>query len=476
MSKPPAYRLALAACALLAGVGTVSATVHGAVTARAAEPTLGQFAAAKGRYFGSATDNPELSDSAYTAILGSEFGAITPGNAMKWDTTEPQRGQFDFTKGDAVVAFARSHGQKVRGHTLVWHNQLPGWVSNGGFSAAELRSIMLNHITTEVAHYKGQVVHWDVVNEAFNDDGTFRNSVFYTTLGQSYIADAFRAARAADPDAKLYINDYNTDGLGAKSDAMYNLVKSLKQQGVPIDGVGFQGHLALQYGFPSGLQQNLQRFADLGVDVAITELDVRMQLPADSTKLATQATWYSDVTKACLAVSRCAGITIWDYTDKYSWIPSVFPGEGAALPWDENLQPKPAYAAIRTALGGSGGDTPPPAAACKVAYAVTSQWNAGFTAAVTITNSGTTPINGWTLGFSFAGDQKVTQGWNAAWSQSGRDVTARNASWNAGIAPGTSLSIGFNGSYTGANTAPAQFTLNGAACTAQSSASPSSAH
>ncbi|WP_225993101.1 endo-1,4-beta-xylanase [Actinomadura rudentiformis] len=430
--------------------------------AQAAEPTLGELAAAKGRYFGSATDNPELTDAPYVAILGSEFNSITPGNSLKWEATEPQRGQFTFAKGDEVVALGQRNGQMVRGHTLVWHSQLPDWVSNGGFPAAELRSILRNHVTTVASHYKGKVAHWDVVNEPFNEDGTFRDSVFYRTLGESYIADALRAARAADPGAKLYINDYNTDGLGAKSDGMYNLVKSLKAQGVPIDGVGFQGHLALQYGFPNRMQENLQRFADLGVDVAITELDIRMILPADATKLATQATWYSDVTKACLAVSRCVGITVWDYTDKYSWIPGVFPGEGAALPYDENLRPKPAYAALRTALGGKPGDP----TSCKVAYKVASQWNTGFTGSVTITNTGSGAINGWNLKFSFPGDQKVTHGWNAGWAQSGAAVTATNASWNGTLAAGASTTIGFNGSYTGTNTAPGAFTLNDQNCTA----------
>jgi GH35 family endo-1,4-beta-xylanase len=118
---------------------------------------------------------------------------------------------------------------------------------------------------------------------------------------------------------------------------MYNPVKSLKAQGVPIDGVGFQGHLAVQYGFPTNMQQSLRRFADLGVDVAITELDVRMQTPSDATKEATQVTYYTNVVKACMAVTRCVGITIWDFTDKYSWVPSTFPGQDFPLPWDESL-------------------------------------------------------------------------------------------------------------------------------------------
>jgi endo-1,4-beta-xylanase len=340
--------------ALLALAVTAAVTVA-AVPASAAS-TLNQLAQAKGKYFGSATDNPELSDSVYTAILGGgEFGQTTPGNSMKWDATEPQQGQFSYAGGDAVVSFAKAHDQIVRGHTLVWHNQLPGWLTGGNWSAAQLTSVLQNHIANVAGHYKGLLYAWDVVNEPFNDDGTYRTSLWYNTLGTGYIATALRAARAADPAAKLYINDYNTEGSGAKSDAMYNLVKSLKSQGVPIDGVGFQGHLAVQYGFPSGMQANLQRFADLGVDVAITELDVRMVLPADANKVATQAAYYSDVTKACMAVTRCVGITIWDYTDKYSWVPSTFDGQGSALPWDENLAKKPSvYDAVSTALGGSG--------------------------------------------------------------------------------------------------------------------------
>ncbi len=220
--------------------------------------------------------------------------------------------------------------------------------------------VLKNHITNEVDHYKGQLYAWDVVNEPFNEDGTFRTSVFYDTLGVDYIANAFRYARAADPTAKLYLNDYNTDGPGAKSDATYALAKNLLAQGVPIDGVGFQGHLAIQYGLPS-MQANLQRFADLGLDVAVTELDVRMILPRDTTKDTTQAKYYHDVVAACVAVSRCVGVTIWDYTDKYSWIPSVFPDQGAALPWDANLVAKPlAYNAIVEALGGTPRPRRPP--------------------------------------------------------------------------------------------------------------------
>lgn len=327
-------------------------------TPAAADP-LKVHAAARGKYMGDAVDNSEITDATYRTHIANEFNMITPGNAMKWDATEPSQGQFSYARADEIMNLATTNGQQVRGHTLVWHSQTPSWVQN--LDATSLRTALNNHIANVAGHYKGRLYAWDVVNEPLNEDGTMRNSFWFQKLGTSYIADAFRAARAADPTAKLYINDYNTDGLGAKSDGMFALVQSLLSQGVPIDGVGFQAHLAIQFGFPNQMQQNLQRFANLGLDVAITELDVRMQLPSDATKLATQATYYRNVMNACLAVTRCVGVTTWGYTDKYSWVPSTFPGEGAALLVDANFAVKPAYTAVHDALaGGSSTDTTPP--------------------------------------------------------------------------------------------------------------------
>ncbi|MQY37045.1 Endo-1,4-beta-xylanase A [Streptomyces sp. RB17] len=345
-SKSTRLRLAgaLAAALMATGLAAPAAQAH------ERQPTLADLAEGHGRYFGSATDNPELTDSAYTKILGSEFDMITPGNGMKWYATEPQQGVFDWTNGDQIVNLARKNHQKVRAHTLVWHSQLPDWLTSRQWTASELRAVLKKHITTEVRHYRGKVYSWDVVNEAFNEDGSYRETLWYKTLGPGYIADALRWAHQADPHAKLYLNDYNIEAVGPKSDAYYALAKDLKAEGVPLDGIGFQTHLALQYGYPSSLEDNLRRFAGLGLDTALTEVDVRMQLPATEEKLAEQASWYGNLVKACLAVRRCVGVTIWDYTDKYSWIPAVFPGEGAALPWDEQLNPKPAYQALRDAL------------------------------------------------------------------------------------------------------------------------------
>ncbi|KAJ8693000.1 hypothetical protein PTI98_010255 [Pleurotus ostreatus] len=326
---------------------------------------LHNVAVSKGKlYIGTATEMYKLNgDAPYAAIASdiNEFGMITAENSMKWDATERTQGVWTFTGGDNLVNWAIANGQKLRGHTTVWHSQLPSWVSSGGFSAAALTSVIENHTTTLIDRYKGKINlqpppsleltifiltdSWDVVNEPFNDDGTFRSSVFYTTLGTSYIATALHAARAADPAAKLYINDYNIDGLGAKSTAMANLVAQLKADNVPIDGIGIQGHLIVG-AVPNNLQANFEQFAALGVEIAITELDIRMTLPVTPEKLAQQKADYKKVVAACKAVPACVGITVWEYTDKYSWVPGVFSSQGAALPWDDNLAKKPAYDGI----------------------------------------------------------------------------------------------------------------------------------
>ncbi|WP_410571180.1 endo-1,4-beta-xylanase [Amycolatopsis sp. cmx-4-61] len=302
-----------------------------------AAATLGSAAAAKGRTFAAAVANSHLGESAYTATLDREFTGVTPENEMKWDATEPSRGSFRFTGGDAIVSHAQSHGQKVRGHTLVWHAQLPGWVSGIG-SGSDLLAAMRNHINGVAGHYRGKIAYWDVVNEAFNEDGTRRASVFQQRIGNSYLEEAFRAARAADGSAKLCYNDYNTDNENAKSNGVYAMVRDFKARGVPIDCVGFQAHLSAGQNL-STLQANLQRFAALGVDVNITELDVGGSGSA-------QASTFGQVVRACLAVSRCTSITTWGVTDKYSWRSGSTP-----LLFDGNYAKKPAYTAVLQAFG-----------------------------------------------------------------------------------------------------------------------------
>ncbi|WP_330338290.1 endo-1,4-beta-xylanase [Streptomyces sp. NBC_00557] len=443
-------RLGLPLASLLTGV----ALLFTAPAAHAADTPLRDLAAAHGKVVGTAVTGSKLTG-AYGDITGTQFSSLTPGNAMKWESVEPSRGTFNWTEADQIVAFAQAHHQQVRGHTLVWHSQNPSWLTNGSWTSAQLGSLLQNHISTEVGRYKGKITAWDVVNEPFNEDGSFRSSIWYNGLGSGYVASALTWAHAADPGAKLYINDYNVEGVNAKSDALYNLVRSLKAQGVPIDGVGLQAHLILGQ-VPSTLQQNIQRFADLGVDVAITELDVRMQLPADATKLAQQKADFKSVVAACAAVTRCVNVTVWGFTDADSWVPGTFTGYGAATPYDENYQPKPAYYGIAEALGGSGsggGTTPPPSGACTAAYAVSSQWDTGFTGQVTLSCSGAS-LSSWKVNWTFGAGQRITQAWNATCTQSGTAVSCTNASYNGAVPDGGSVTFGFNGSWSGSNPVP----------------------
>ncbi|GAA3962243.1 endo-1,4-beta-xylanase [Actinoplanes auranticolor] len=304
---------------------------------------------------GTAVDMAALADDdAYRAAVAREFNTVTAENVMKWEATEPQQGVHDWAAADRLVDFARANRQKVRGHTLVWHNQNPAWVTEEAFTPAQLRAVLRRHIIDEVTHFRGKIWHWDVVNEIFNDDGTWRDSIWLRNLGPGYVADAFRWAHQADPKVKLFLNDYNNEGVNAKSDAYYELVKQLKAQGVPVHGYGVQGHLAVQYGVPADTLTNLRRFEKLGLQTAFTEVDVRMPLPADPIKIQAQAQGFTALLQACLLADRCVSYTLWGFTDRYSWVPGVFDGEGSATPYDENLSPKPAYAALRDTLALAG--------------------------------------------------------------------------------------------------------------------------
>lgn len=266
---------------------------------------------------------------------------------MKWDATENSRGSFNFGNADQTVNFAQQHGRLLRGHTLVWHSQLPPWVSSIG-DAATITSVIQNHVTTLVNRYKGKIYAWDVVNECLNDDGSLRSSVFSRLLGEQFIDIAFKAARAADPSAKLYINDYSLDGPGAKLNAMVSLVNRLRSRGVPIDGIGSQAHLIL--GQVGNVQSSLQTLASTGLELALTELDIRISTPVTAAKLAQQQSDYNTVAKACLAVSNCVGITTWGVSDRDSWINDAFPNYAQPLLWDTNFVRKAAYTGVDQAF------------------------------------------------------------------------------------------------------------------------------
>ena len=259
-----------------------------------------------------------------------------------------------------ILDVAEANGQLVRCHNLVWYNQLPYWLTSQTWDNATLISIMTNHITNLVSHWGTRCYCWDVVNEAFNDDGTYRADIWYNTIGPAYLPIAFAAAAAAaPPSVKLYYNDYNIENPGAKSTAAQHLIASIKAQGIRIDGAGLQSHFIIGE-TPSQASQmaNMAAFAALGVEVAQTELDVRSPTlpPTVAQQQQQKVDFYSSVA-ACVLTEACVGTTLWDFDDTYSWIPSTFPGQGYGDPWFEpagtdTLVKKIAYDGIVDALSG----------------------------------------------------------------------------------------------------------------------------
>lgn len=301
------------------------------------------------RAFGTAVDDTALRrESGYRTDLAREFSSLTPENAMKWAAVEPERGDLQWGAADRAVDFAVKHHMSVRGHTLVWHNQLPAWLGNGKWTRAALSRVLHDHISAEMRRYRGRVRVWDVDNEVVGDDGKLRDSLWLKVLGPGYIEDSYRWARAADPGARLYLNEIGADAVGPKSDRLYELARQLKRKGL-LDGVGFQAHLNLN-GVPPTMRENLRRFAALGLRVAITEADVALLQPAGKAQLNVQADVYGELVRTCLVVDGCDSFTLWGFTDRHSWIPDSSPGYGSATLLDGELRAKPAYDAVADAL------------------------------------------------------------------------------------------------------------------------------
>jgi endo-1,4-beta-xylanase len=233
---------------------------------------------------------------------------------------------------------------------------LPAWLTDGyadgSITDADVKQIMKDHITTVVKHFKGKIDSWDVVNEMITDGDNpqLRDSIFLSAIGPGYIADALRWAHKADPKPKLYLNDYATDNINPKSTAYYDLAKKLLKEKAPLGGIGFQGHLDLQYPLPIDAPQNLARFDKLGLETAFSEVDVRFDLPVDNWKTAGQVGSFNTLLQACLLTRHCVRFTLWGFTDKYSWVPGFFDGQGSATPLDEDFAPKPAWYGLQQVL------------------------------------------------------------------------------------------------------------------------------
>ena len=313
--------------------------------------TLRELATARGLLFGGAVNATwfDPNEAGYAEIVKNQFNAVVAENAMKWASLEGSQGSFLFNLADALLAQAQKNGQTMRGHTLIWHDSLPPWVLNIS-GKAEMQKAMKDHIFGVMKHFAGKVPIWDVVNEAITDTSEhgLRSGPFLDVVGPDYIEMAFRWAHEADPSAKLFYNDYGAEGINGKSDAIYNLVKGLLAKGVPINGVGFQSHLDTAFSVKdSRMQENLQRFRDLGLEVQLTEVDVQLLPdPNEKQSLEKQAQVYNDLMNVCLAV-KCSAFMMWGVSDFDSWRSASSP-----LIFDEQYGKKPAYFALYKALGG----------------------------------------------------------------------------------------------------------------------------
>lgn len=327
------------------------------------EQSLREAAAqASGLLIGTAVRPAQLSEASYASTLAREFNMLEPEDALKWEVVHPTAQSFDFSQADQIVDFATRHGMKVRGHTLVWHRQNPKWLTEGKYTSAELAQILEQHIKTVVGHYRGKIFAWDVVNEAFDElhPGGLRSTIWRDQpgiglAGASYIERCFRWAHEADPQALLFYNEAEAETMNTKSDAIYALVHDFRLRGVPIDGVGFQMHIANLRADVASISANISRFTALGVQIHITEMDVALPIDPNGNvrpeDLQKQAGIYRQIAAACLAHPGCTAIQTWGFTDKYSWIGSHSKQtQGAALPFDRNYRAKPAYEALRNAL------------------------------------------------------------------------------------------------------------------------------
>jgi endo-1,4-beta-xylanase len=531
---------------LLAAVGATAVTTP----AQAQSDTL--RGAAGNMRVGAAVTPALLGNSTYANLARTHFSSVTAENHMKWDTTEPSQNNFNFGPGDQIVQFAQQNNQQVYGHTLVWHSQTPGWVQ--GLNRTQMLAAMQNHINQLLTRWPN-VARWDVANEVISDNnGQPRQSFWFNAFGGlDYVAEAFRAARAADPDAVLCLNDYSIDGMNAKSNAYFTLVQQLLAQGVPINCMSFQAHL-IQGQVPGDMQQNLQRFANLsGIqEIWVTELDVRIPLPVTAQKLQGQASDFARVFQICQQVTKCAGVTTWGIHDGQSWVDSTFPEFDSPLLWDDNFNAKPAFNAVLQQLGGGSNQEDPPAAptgltatatansvslswsasagatsyqvlrapgtsggsftqvgtssgtsftntglsadqtfryqvtasnangtsppsntvtvttqpgggggdGCSAVATVQTQWQGGYVVQpVTVTNSGSSSISGWTVTFTLPAGHQVVGSWNAQFSPSGQTITATNMSYNGNLSPSGSTSFGFQISRPNGDTqTPSGFT------------------
>lgn len=336
--------------------------------------------ALKGKFLiGTAVNTRQASgqDKAGVRVIQEQFNAIVAENCMKSQEMHPEENRYNFTQADEFVAFGEKNGMLITGHTLIWHSQLSPWFCVDGegknVSPEVLKKRMKDHITTIVKRYKGRIIGWDVVNEAIEDDGSYRKSKFYEILGEEYIPLAFQYAHEADPDAELYYNDFSMANPGKRA-GVVKLVKALKKRGIRIDAVGMQGHIGMDYPQVGEFEKSMLAFAEAGVKVMVTELDLTV-LPTPKQNIGAEVSASfeykkdmnpypnglpEDVSKAWTERMNdffrlflkhqdiITRVTLWGVTDLDTWR-NDWPMRGRTdypLLFDRSYQPKPVVSLI----------------------------------------------------------------------------------------------------------------------------------
>ena len=306
-------------------------------------PRLRTLASNRDFYIGYASllNFDQRPDSAiYTDIAVSEFNMVSTENSLKWGIVNPQPNVWRWDAFDKEMLLAHEHGMLMHGHPIIWHRQLPGWLSN--LRLDQVEQVMLDYVDYVADRYGPHVALWDVVNESLEEDGSFRNSIWFQSMGESYIDQAFRQAAISAPFSRLLYNDFDVAWEGPKSDAMFRLVSRMLDEGVPLHGVGFQMHIFTDFDLLDSVERTFQRFADLGLEIYITELDISQ---AGAPDLARQAQLYQDIMSLCLRQAACKALQTWGFTDRYSWRSNYDP-----LIFDDDYNAKSAYFALQQRL------------------------------------------------------------------------------------------------------------------------------
>jgi endo-1,4-beta-xylanase len=307
---------------------------------------------------GAAIDfNEFISNSVYRSIAVKQFNSFTPENIFKAEYLHPEENRFEWLDADSLANFCLANRIRLHGHVLVWHQQLPQWILSYTGNTAAWDTLLKIHIETIVRHFKGRVKAWDVVNEAFNEDGTLRNSIWRQKLGDSYIEKAFVYAHEADPDAMLFYSDYNLESNPDKRNSALSLLNHLRDRGIRIDGISLQMHISIQYSEASQIAEALRQIANNHFKLHLSELDISVNADnkhgsPNASLFNRQADLLGQIIEAYnqLPKEYQYGITFWGISDRNSWIRSYYHRQDYPLLYDDNYLPKPAYCKLQNVL------------------------------------------------------------------------------------------------------------------------------